>query len=150
MTVHLVNPLLLAVRVLYICMTCITSSLVCSAHMKGIPNITSTCNHVKADIVTSLFPFPPGGSCVRRILLALIKQREQASISSAAENLPQFMVTDTGIAKNTDEQIEDTWEKWAAKGKQVGRLHHTPAQDHRACFCCRRRVKRENESTERP
>lgn len=109
--------------------------------MEAVPNITSICNLVKVDTPIPLFPSHPGCSCARRVLRALTKQREHASVSSAADNLPQVVATDSRIAKNTDEQIEDTWEKWAIKGKQVGWLHNTPVQDHRASSCSRHELK---------
>ncbi|XP_063064316.1 WD repeat-containing protein on Y chromosome-like isoform X2 [Engraulis encrasicolus] len=58
----------------------------------------------------------PHWHCTRRILHALSLQRKQAS-SSAADNL-ELVTTDPRIAKYTDEQIEQTWKKWAVKGKQ--------------------------------
>ncbi|KAG5281841.1 hypothetical protein AALO_G00049380 [Alosa alosa] len=78
----------------------------------------------------------PHWNCARRILHALTVQRQQASMSSAADNLQELVATDPRIAKYTDEQIEQTWEKWAMKGKQKSSIlgetyrqkirHHLP------------------------
>ena len=61
-------------------------------------------------------------SCARRILdnLTLQKLQNSANFSgSEAPKLQELVTSDPRITQYSSEQIEETWQRWPEKGKQV-------------------------------